>query len=223
MTVHTRPLRKASVLGFTAGVALLSMTSSAFACTFFYGKLTVTATRVVNGVTQTSTAFADGNPNAFHSYCPTPAIVDAVSGGGSSIVYPAQAMYKAAMFTVTVGPTTTCGVTQNSLPSSANGTYDVRWLNLTANNLNLLETPVPSPITSPSTPPATTVNLAPNCNLNSLPFQVVGTISIAGGVSAPKTFSQQPTSVGDEVNICVKIPGSGADAPAPPQVKLRMI
>lgn len=198
--MNTRPLRRASLLSFAASGTVLAMTSTAFACTTFLGKLTVSAADPLTGAT-TTTAFTDGS-GATHGYCPTPATVDNQVGGASELVPLAQGMYKASTFSLRVGPTTTCLPTQNSLKAegtSRDNTYQVRWLNLTTNKL--------------------VGTLAPSCFVDGDRNQTVGTILITGGVAGPKSFPQGLSSAGDEVAICVKLDGAGA----PPQVNLRMI
>lgn len=201
--------RKASLLGFTAGTLVLSMTGSAYACTYFYGKLTVTATSPTDPLL-TSSAFTDGaggySPNALeeggvHGYCPIPAPVDNRTGSAASAAYPAQGMYKAETFGLQVGPTTTC-VTQNQLTGElgGNATHDVRWLNM--------KNAVSQYCVSPN---------------NDAVIESKGSITLTDGVGSG-VFPQGTAAAGEVVKVCIRndesLSSTGASAP---DVKLLMI
>lgn len=111
--------RRALVFGAGTVAALLGLTSAAFACTSYYGKLTVSDVDA-NGVTWS--ASADGN-GGIHGYCPVPA---------DGVPFPQRVPIDlTGAFTVAVGTTTTCA-DNNSMADSNNatGTFDVKWVNV---------------------------------------------------------------------------------------------
>lgn len=207
--------RRASVLGFTAGALALSMTGSAYGCTFFYGKLTVSATKIINGQPVVSTAFADGSggfaqKSGAHGYCPTGS-----AAGLAEVVYPPQDMFIVPELTVQVGTTTTCAPTQTAFTTPSGATGSVRWFNL--NQTNTINQKL------------ALTDLSANCHLANEGYTVhtLGPISIAAnGNSAPTTFAQPPVStvkVGDRVDICVTFTTNPRPGDGPPLVKLSMV
>lgn len=189
--------RRALGFGFAASVAVLATATVAFACTSFEGKVIVRATQPGTGAT--STASADGN-GGLHGFCPAPT----ADPGVSEIVYPSQGMFRNTTFTVQVGTSTMCVGGQTT---AADTTYDVRWLNLTA-NLNALK------------------DVGATCMNNNYSPVVVGAITVSGGTAGPTSFNQQASAAGDRVNVCVTNsagPRPGSTGSAPPEVKLFMI
>lgn len=94
--------------GLAVSSAALIMASTAYACTVYRGRVTLTAV----GATTNTTATAVGAPGV-HGYC---------SGDGVQTVD----MNAQNQFTLAVAPTTDCG--GSKLPS---GDYEVRWVNMT--------------------------------------------------------------------------------------------
>lgn len=112
------PSRKGVVFTFTAVAAVLAISSAAFACTVYRGKMTV------QGSGGTGTTYAIGN-NSGMAYCSnTPA---AKTGNGAEVPNATPG----GTITVTVAPVSICkggllGMTPNQLPSGT--TYQITWL-----------------------------------------------------------------------------------------------
>lgn len=202
--------RRASLLGFTAGALALSMTGSAYACTFFYGKVTVTTTRAgyPNLIAFTDGAGSGSSTNPLeeggvHGYCPVPAPADNFTDAAVSGAYPAQGAYKAATFKLDVGKTTTC-VKNNSLVDAGLGgaTFRVRWLNMNKAVSQIC---------------VSAANDAPGISEDK------GSITLMGGVGSG-VFNQGTAAVGDQVKVCIRDTvqdrNTGVSAP---DVKLLMI
>lgn len=127
--------RRGLLLGFMAGITVLAMAGSAFACTVYKGKVTFTANTPGSGV-----AFAEGKPG-LHEYC---------SGQAR------QNIAIVGTFTVAIAPSiagTACptGGTVDSNPNNLkvkDGMYDLLYLPVstalpsTANNCNLAGSPI---------------------------------------------------------------------------------
>lgn len=169
--------RRSLLISSVAGVAALAMASTAYACTTYKGKVTLTASG--GGV-----ATAEGI-DGFHAYC---------SGDTR------QNIAIAGTFRLDVAPGPTCGT------RLADGGYNVKWLNLTANELG---------------------NIGPtNCNG---PAVLMGKIQVGGGSgSGSGTFvlpqvAGGPAPIG-HVNICVESDGGGtAFRDGAPELYLNLI
>lgn len=104
--------RWAALTGFGAASAVLGLASTSFACTYYYGKSTVTD--VNNGVT--STAWADGAGGSEpHAFC--------APGGVPTQFQPLHPVDLTGQFTVGVGSTTLC-TTATQAPDA---NFGINW------------------------------------------------------------------------------------------------
>lgn len=164
--------KRGVLLGFGAATAVLTLTSTAFACTIYKGKTTVTD--VNNGVTSTASADGSGGTGA-HSFCGP--------DGQPSPVQAQQAVDLTGTFTVMVGLATVC--TDNKAPQAD---YTINWATR--------KTDVPQPEV-----PGGLCNSAENdlVNLGSITVSSTGTGGAANNAASTPSIGPATVCLGSDL------------------------
>lgn len=111
--MHLRHPKRASLLGFVAGAAVLAMAGPAFACTMFLGKVTITGPGNVSATYRGDGS--DATNTTTSGYCETPSRVEFKTGNDAAMPF-ALAVERQS-----------CATSQLK-----SGAYEVRWIKATA-------------------------------------------------------------------------------------------